>query len=342
MEPSPPSPSDLCADDDPQITQMTPTTEAAFLIADREAAGERLDSFLASRLGEISRTRLRHAIEDADVLVNRRQVKPSYRVRAGDNVEIELPEPPALELEPEPLPLNVVYEDPDLVVIDKPAGLVVHPGAGVRSGTLANGLAYHFAHLSGAGGHARPGIVHRLDKETSGLIVVAKNDPSHERLSEQFSRRAVSKLYIAMVYGRLNRDNGEINARVGRSARNRTRMAVLKGGAGREAITFFKVRRRYAEFSLLEIQPKTGRTHQIRVHMAHIGHPVVGDATYGAGRAASIRDPRTRQGVRALGRHFLHAAELSFTHPRTGERVAFTSALPPELEAFLALVQSGL
>lgn len=319
---------------------MAQTADAAFLTAGREVAGARLDSFLASRLADVSRTRLQRAIENGDVLVNNRQVKASYRLRPGDRVEIEIPEPPALELEPEAIELTVVYEDADLIVIDKPAGMVVHPGAGVRSGTLANGLAYHFTNLSGAGGHARPGIVHRLDKETSGLLVVAKNDLAHERISEQFRRRVVTKVYCALVHGRMSRNEGEINAGIGRSTRNRTRMAVMRGGAGREAVTSFKVRERYAEFTLLEVRPKTGRTHQIRLHMAHIGHPVVGDATYGEGRAGTIRDPRSRKAVQNLGRHFLHAVGLSFVHPVTGRPLGFTSPLPAELLAILDLIRA--
>jgi 23S rRNA pseudouridine1911/1915/1917 synthase len=300
-----------------------------------EAAGARLDSFLASRLVEVSRTRIQRAIEDGDILVNERAVKPSYRLRAGDQVEIDLPEPPPAELAPEPIRLNVTHEDDDLIVVDKPAGMVVHPGAGVESGTLANALVYHFNALSETAGRIRPGIVHRIDKETSGLLVVAKNDFTHERLSDQFRDRQVFKMYAALVYGRMSQERGEVEARIGRSSHNRTRMAVLRGGAGRTAHTVFQVARAYAEFTLLNVQIKTGRTHQIRVHMAHAGHPVVGDATYGGGRENSVRDASVRQRIRALGRHFLHSAQLAFTHPRTGARLEFSSPLSPELSEFL-------
>ncbi|MFP5264609.1 MAG: RluA family pseudouridine synthase [Blastocatellia bacterium] len=300
-----------------------------------EAAGARLDTFLASLINEVSRTRIRRAIEDGDVLVNDRPAKPSYRLRAGDEVEIDLPEPPPVELAPEPIALNVAGEDDDLIVVDKPAGMVVHPGAGVESGTLANALVYHFNTLSGAAGRVRPGIVHRIDKETSGLLVVAKNDFTHERLSDQFRDRQVFKMYVALVYGRMSQGRGEIEARLGRSPHNRTRMAVLRGGAGRTAHTAFQVAQAYQEFTLLNVQIKTGRTHQIRVHMAHVGHPVVGDAAYGGGRENSVRDPRAKQKIRALGRHFLHSAQLAFTHPRTGERLEFSSPLPQELAGFL-------
>ncbi|HVG17991.1 MAG TPA: RluA family pseudouridine synthase [Blastocatellia bacterium] len=311
------------------------SSEAQLVTIDMEAAGARLDSFLASRLVEVSRTRIQRAIEDGDILVNERAVKPSYRLRAGDQVEIDLPEPPPAELAPEPIRLNVTHEDDDLIVVDKPAGMVVHPGAGVESGTLANALVYHFNALSETAGRIRPGIVHRIDKETSGLLVVAKNDFTHERLSDQFRDRQVFKMYAALVYGRMSQERGEVEARIGRSSHNRTRMAVLRGGAGRTAHTVFQVARAYAEFTLLNVQIKTGRTHQIRVHMAHAGHPVVGDATYGGGRENSVRDASVRQRIRALGRHFLHSAQLAFTHPRTGARLEFSSPLSPELSEFL-------
>jgi 23S rRNA pseudouridine1911/1915/1917 synthase len=314
------------------------TTEAQSLTINEDEAGLRLDSFLASRLAEISRTRIRRAIEDGDVLVNERAAKPSYRLRAGDQVEVDLPEPPPVELIAEPIHLDIVYEDDDLVVVDKPAGMVAHPGAGIESGTLANALAYHFNALSSSAGRVRPGIVHRIDKETSGLLVVAKNNLAHERLSDQFRDRQVFKVYVALVYGRVSEGRGEITARIGRSPHNRTRMSTLRGGAGRAAHTVFEVARRYDEFTLLKVQIKTGRTHQIRVHMAHINHPVVGDSTYGGGRENSVRDRAVRREISALGRHFLHSAQLAFDHPRTGGRLEFSSELPPELASFLALL----
>jgi 23S rRNA pseudouridine1911/1915/1917 synthase len=311
------------------------SSEAQLFAVTEEAAGQRIDSFLASRLSEISRTRIQRAIEDGDVIVGERTVKPSYRLRAGDQIEIDLPDPPAAQVAAEKIPLKILYEDADLIVIDKPAGMVVHPGAGVESGTLVNALVYHFNELSQKAGRARPGIVHRIDKETSGLLVVAKNDSSHERLSDQFRDRLVFKLYVALCYGRLTRERGEIAARIGRSPHNRTRMAVLSGGAGRAAHTLFEVADRFQQFTLLKVQIKTGRTHQIRVHLAHIGHPVVGDATYGGGRENSILDPRIKREIKELGRHFLHSAQMAFTHPRTGERLEFASPLPGELTGFL-------
>lgn len=311
------------------------SVETQLLSIGVEAAGLRLDSFLASHLTEISRTRIQRTIEAGDILVNQHVAKPGYRLRAGDHIEIDLPDPPLVELVAEPIPLDVVYEDDDLIVVNKAAGMVVHPGAGVDSGTLAHALVYHFNSLSGTAGRIRPGIVHRLDKETSGLLVVAKNDVTHERLSDQFRDRNVFKMYIALVHGRVSKDRGEIDARIGRGTRNRTRMAVLRGGAGRTAHTNFEVAERYQEFSLLKVQIKTGRTHQIRVHMAHIAHPVVGDAAYGGGRENSIRNSSIKRAVQSLGRHFLHSAELVFNHPRSGERLAFASPLPAELTGLL-------
>jgi 23S rRNA pseudouridine1911/1915/1917 synthase len=320
----------------------TMSAEVKLITISDQVAGARIDSFLTSHINQLSRVRIQRAIEDGDILVNDRTVKPSYRLRAGDLIEIELGELhkyyalPSVELRPEPIPLNIVFEDDDLVVVDKPAGMIVHPGAGVQSGTLANALVYHFAQLSGAAGRIRPGIVHRLDKETSGLLVVAKNDLAHERLSDQFRQRQVLKLYLALVYGQVSEPRGEIDARIGRSPHNRTRMAVLRGGAGRPALTLFETVKRYQEFSLLKVQIKTGRTHQIRVHLAHIGHPVVGDATYGSGRENFIRNYTTKRQIIALGRNLLHSTRLAFYHPRTGEKMDFSSPLPAEFASLLA------
>jgi 23S rRNA pseudouridine1911/1915/1917 synthase len=311
---------------------------ATFTIDDAQQ-GSRLDSFLAASIAEISRTRLQRAIEDGDVLVNDRPAKSSYRLRLGDRLEIDLPEPLPTELLAERIPLKIIYEDDDLIVVDKPAGMVVHPGSGIQSGTLANALAYHFNQLSGVAGVVRPGIVHRLDKETSGLLLAAKNDLSHERLSDEFRDRQVYKAYTALVYGRVSRNRGEIEARIGRSPRNRTRMTVLTGGAGRAAHTIFEVAGRYQDFTLLKVQIKTGRTHQIRVHMAHIGHPVVGDSSYGGGREKLVSSSTLRLAIQKLGRHFLHSAELGLKHPRTGEELRFSSPLPDELAHFLSQVQ---
>src|SRR5262249_22616859 len=210
----------------------------------------------------------------------------------------------------------------------------VHPGAGIDSGTLANALAHNFNRLSGVAGKIRPGIVHRLDKGPPGLLIGAKNDYSHEKFSDQLRDRQVEKKYVALVYGRIAQASGEIEARIGRSPRNRTRMAVLRGGAGRFALTAFDVAKRSDDFTLLSVRIKTGRTHQIRVHLAHIGHPVVGDSTYGAAREKQVRSTKLRHAIQSLGRHFLHSTSLAFSHPRTCRAVQFNSPLSPELEAF--------
>jgi 23S rRNA pseudouridine1911/1915/1917 synthase len=297
-----------------------------------EHAGLRLDAFLASQIEGWSRARLQKLIENEDVLVNGKPSKSSYKLREGDDLEIELTAAPATDFAPENIPIDVVYEDDTLVVVNKPAGLVVHPAAGTPSGTLANALAYHFQQLPARG--VRPGIVHRLDRDTSGLIVVAKTEAALENLSDQFRDRTVFKSYVALVHGRMSPDSGKIDQPVARDRSNRTRMAVVRGG--RNAVTLYRVRRSFDRFTLLDVELKTGRTHQIRVHLAWLKHPVVGDETYGGGRDNTIQDPQLRAHVRNLKRHFLHAEKLSFTHPTTGEVVKFESPLPAELSALLA------
>ena len=308
--------------------------EEAALVFDvsEEDAGARLDAFLAARVEGVSRTSLKRAIEDGDALVDGRASKPSYKLRAGERVEVELPEPPAAEVEPEHIPLDIVYEDEEVVVVNKPAGMVVHPAAGVRSGTLANALAFRFQN-SEFGASSRPGIVHRLDRDTSGLIVVAKTSRAHESLSEQFRARTVFKSYAALVHGATKEEKGRVEQPVGRDTRNRTRMGVVRGG--RAALTLWRVRRRFERFTLLDVEIKTGRTHQIRVHLAWIKHPVVGDETYGMGRDKTIADPRLRSAIASMGRQFLHAARLGFHHPRTGEWVSFDAPPPAELARLL-------
>jgi 23S rRNA pseudouridine1911/1915/1917 synthase len=296
-------------------------------------AGARLDAFLAARVAGFSRTRLKQAIEDGDVLVAGRAAKPSYKLRAGDAVELETPAPPASNFTPEDIPLNIVFEDDSLIVIDKPAGLVVHPAAGVPTGTLANALAFHFAQLSASAGATRPGIVHRLDRDTSGLMVVAKTESAHEHLADQFRAREVFKSYVALVHGRVKGESGRVEEPIARDPRQRTRMAVVRGG--RPALSLYHVRRAYERFTLLDVQIKTGRTHQIRVHLAHLKHPVVGDKVYNGGRDATVGDVRVRAAIRAMGRQFLHAARLGFRHPLTGAPLSFDAALPAELSRML-------
>lgn len=310
--------------------------ESVMLQATEAEAGTRLDAYLAAQIQGWSRARIQRLIEDGDVLVNTRLQKSSYKLRAGDHLEVELTEPPATNFTPEHIPLDIVYEDDDLVVVNKPAGMVVHPGAGVSSGTLANALAFHFQHLPQRAGAIRPGIVHRLDKDTSGLLIVAKTEEAHEKLSEQFRTREVLKSYIALVHGVVAQDSGRIEQPIARDPRHRTRMAVVRGG--RPALSLYRVRERFERFTLLDVEIKTGRTHQIRVHMAWMKHPVVGDETYNMGRDKTVPDVRLRAAISKLGRLFLHAAELGFRHPRTNEWMRFTQPPPHELAEFLELL----
>lgn len=306
-----------------------------------EAEGERLDKFLAAQFEHLSRTLLQHAIASGSVLVNDASRKPGYRLRTGDVIDVELPEPPPETVEPEAIPLQIIYEDEHIAVVDKPAGMVVHCGAGATRGALTNALVYHFRELSSAGGRMRPGIVHRLDKQTSGIIVVAKTDVAHRALAEQFESRKVKKRYVALIFGHAPGE-GEIDAPIGRDPHNRVKMVVRRDGSGRAAVTRYTLRERFGLFSLLDVFPKTGRTHQIRVHLAHIKHPVVGDKLYSAGRESTIPDAKIRKLVAGLDRQFLHAAEISIIHPATHARSNFQSPLPPELENFLASLRSGM
>ncbi len=298
-------------------------------------AGSRLDANLAARLEDRSRTSIKRLIEDGDVLVDGRNAKPAHKLRMGERVEVDLAAVPIslTEFLPENIPLEIIYEDDCLIVVNKPAGLVVHPGAGVPRGTLANALAYHFQQLSTRGGGERPGIVHRLDRDTSGLIVVAKTEIAHEKLAEQFRTREVFKSYVALVHGHVPNETGRIDQPVGRDSRHRTRMWVVRGG--RPALTLYRVRRRYERMTLLDVEIKTGRTHQIRVHLASINHPIVGDATYNEGRDNTIADSDMKRAVEKLNRFFLHAEKLTFKHPITSETIELVQAIPGELESFL-------
>src|SRR5687768_5326254 len=309
------------------------------LIVDRENEGVRLDAFLASQIEGWSRARLQHLITDEEVLVNGKPVKSSYKLNANDEIEVELVASPTTSFVPENIPLDIVFEDDALIVVNKPAGLVVHPAAGIQTGTLANALAYHFEKLSTNAGAIRHGIVHRLDKDTSGLLAVAKTERAHEHLADQFRERKVFKSYLALVHGVLERDTGRIEEPLARDPRNRTRMAIVRGGRG--ALSLYKVRRRFDRFTLLDVEIKTGRTHQIRVHLASLKHPVVGDEVYGGGRDNTVRDSKVRVDIRKLKRHFLHAAELGLRHPVSGEQLRFQVPLPPELQQLLEVLDGG-
>src|SRR5579859_7233229 len=316
-------------------------------------AGKRLDQLLTAHL-DVSRARVQQLISEQKVLVNDAPAKASLKLRGNEQISVlGSAERPPLRAIAEEIPLDIVYEDDDLAIINKAAGMMVHAGAGATEddrnrGTLVNALLHHFSTLSIVGGEMRPGIVHRLDKETSGLIVVAKNDEAHRKLAEQFARREVKKKYIALVHGWLKKDSGTISAAISRDRVRRIRMTTRNSG-GREAVTHYTVERRldaaFGKFSLVEVKIDTGRTHQIRVHMASLGHPVVGDTLYGAPRELRKSGARRKEESPAsisLSRNFLHAAELEAAHPRTGVKIALKSPLPAELKRFLKTLEEGV
>ena len=318
--------------------------------ADPAAVNLRLDQYLAQAIPDISRARVQLLIENGQVRVDGHTAKPKQKLHGGESIEIEgTPQPAPLHAIPEDLPLHILHEDQYLAVIDKPAGMMVHAGSGSTDdarnrGTLVNALLFHFAKLSDVGGDLRPGIVHRLDKQTSGLILVAKDDSTHRKLGEMFSQRHVAKTYRALVHGHLAKDDVTINLPIGRDLVRRTRMTTRRSVANegvRAAVSHAHVLERiaspYGPFTLVEVRIETGRTHQIRVHMQSLGHPVVGDTLYGAPHV--LHAPGAEL---ALDRNFLHAAHLSFTHPRTGKPMDIDSPLPGELETFLAAIRAGL
>jgi 23S rRNA pseudouridine1911/1915/1917 synthase len=315
-------------------------------------SGKRLDQFLATKL-EVSRARVQQLISEQKVLVNQRTSRASLVLQGGEQITVLGPASrPPLRAIAEEIPLDIAYEDEDLAIVNKPAGMMVHAGAGATAdarnrGTLVNALLHHFSTLSQIGGEMRPGIVHRLDKETSGLILVAKNDAAHQRLASQFAHREVKKKYIALVHGWVKKDSGTVSASISRDRVRRTRMTT-RGDDGREAISHYRVLRRldslFGRFTLLEVRIDTGRTHQIRVHMASIGHPIVGDTLYGAPRELHRSQARVKkpQGKPIwLPRNFLHAAELELAHPKTGSKLALTSPLPGELQEFLQVLEDS-
>ncbi len=305
-------------------------------IVDAADAGRRLDVFLARASG-LSRARAQDLIDRGDVLVGGHPQKPRHALRVGERVTLAVPDPEPLALTPEPIPLDILYEDEDLLVLNKPAGLVVHPGAGRATGTLVHALLAHCRDLPGIGGIERPGIVHRLDRETSGVMVVAKSENAHASLSAQFKDRVVRKRYLALVRGAVEPETGRIEAAIGRREHDRKRMGVRARG-GRDARTAYRVLRRLADMTLIEATLETGRTHQIRVHFAHIGHPVIGDAVYGGRRG---RQSAASSGSRA-GRQMLHAWRLGFRHPRTDAWLEFTAPIPDDLRTLAGLAPDEL
>lgn len=287
-----------------------------------EEAGQRIDKILVKALTDFSRTQIQMLIQDGHVLVNGKAIKASYKVEVNDEVMVHIPEPESTDILAEDIPLDIVYEDQDVIVVNKPTGMIVHPSAGIYKGTLVNALLYHCHDLSGINGVMRPGIVHRIDKETSGLLMVAKNDMAHASLSEQLQEHTVIRRYLALVHGLISHEFGRIEAPIGRDPKDRQKMTCTDKNA-KDAITNFKVLERFKDMTLVECRLETGRTHQIRVHMQYIGHPVYGDPQHG------LKRDDTTYG------QYLHAKILGFVHPRTGEDMYFESELPDFFKAKL-------
>ena len=306
-------------------------------IVEKSLPSERLDFFLRSKFPAISRVALKRLIEQGHIRVNGQPVKPTHSPRAGETIEIHWPEPRPAEVQPEEMPLDILFEDQSLLVLNKPAGLVVHPAAGHEEHTLVNALLHHCGgELSGIGGVARPGIVHRLDKETSGCLVIAKNDETHIALSAQFAGRKVKKIYNAIVCGELARDSGEIRAAIAWHPSHRKRMAVSDDDSGQAAHTSWRVLERLNSAALVEAQLHTGRTHQVRVHFQFLGHPLAGDATYGARPNKKLTELTGYEAPRVM----LHARELSFVHPQTGEVLSFEAPLPDDFREALKILHA--
>jgi len=303
---------------------------------ERREAGTRLDVWLAARLPDLSRTRIRALVDAGHVRVDGALLKASHRLKAGERVDAEILPPPPEEMAAEAIPLRIVFEDEHVLVVDKPAGMVTHPGAGQRTGTLAAAALAHAPEIAGVGGPRRPGIVHRLDKGTSGLIVLTKTPQAYESLTAQLARRTVSRRYLCLVHGALPRAEGVIDAPIGRDPRSRVRMAVTAEGRGKRAVTRFRVIERFPDVSYVECRLETGRTHQIRVHLASLGHPLLGDETYGRRVLRKAPDPELAALIAGLHGVALHAAGLGFLHPASGQPVELTSPLPNRIDNILS------
>ncbi|KKM12414.1 pseudouridine synthase [Clostridiales bacterium PH28_bin88] len=293
-----------------------------------EVEGERLDVYLAREVPDLSRSRVQKLVADGLVTVNGNVAKANYRVKANDRIVLTVPEPEVPEAVPEPIPLDILYEDADLIVVNKPRGMVVHPAAGNYRGTLVNALLYHCQDLSGINGSLRPGIVHRIDKDTSGVLVAAKNDEAHRCLASQIKEHTVTRVYVALVHGRVTAPAGIVDAPIGRHPVDRQRMAVVSKNA-RRAVTHYRLLEVFHDYTLVEARLETGRTHQIRVHMSYLGHPVVGDPKYAPGRKNPF----------SLESQALHARVLGFRHPRTGDYMEFEAPLPPVFREILATLR---
>lgn len=296
--------------------------DAKILSVSDEMINERIDAFVCSQC-ELSRARVQALIKAGDILVNDERIRCSYRLKSDDVISVSLPQDCELKVEAENIPLDIIYEDHDVIVVNKPRGMVVHPASGNTSGTLVNALLYHCDDLSGINGVLRPGIVHRIDKDTSGLLIVAKNDQAHTSLSKQLENKTVSRKYYALVHGVIAHETGTIDAPIGRDIKDRKKMAVTSVHS-KKAVTHFRVLERFNEYTLVECSLETGRTHQIRVHMAYIKHPVVGDETYGLRKTMHVNG------------QLLHAHEIRFIHPKTGKEMCFEADIPPVFKEVLA------
>lgn len=291
-------------------------------IAGEEHAGERIDKFVSECLDGVSRTQIQQWIKEGHISVNEKQVKPNYKLAEGDRIKLNIPDPEQVDIRPEPIPLDIYYEDKDVIVVNKPRGMVVHPAPGHSSGTLVNALMYHCKDLSGINGEMRPGIVHRIDKDTSGLIMAAKHDKAHASLADQLKEHSVTRKYLALVQGNLAHEQGTVEAPIGRDPKDRKLYTVTEKNS-KEAVTHFVVMERFGDYTLTELKLETGRTHQIRVHMKFIGHPLVGDPAYGKSKKEWIRGQA------------LHAAVLGFKHPMTREYLEFEAPLPEDMKQLI-------
>lgn len=321
-----------------------PSDKIYRIIVDEESAGQRIDSFLSENIPDLSRSRIQKAVRSGEVLVDGvPAAKVSRKTQTSETVQLRFTPPVAMSVEPEDIPIDIVYEDSDLVVVNKGAGMVVHPAPGNESGTLVNALLSHCSDLSGIGGVLRPGIVHRLDKDTTGLMVVAKRDEIHISLSRQLMKREVKRVYFALIWGEMPGVEGSIDKPIGRSPSDRKKMAVLESG-GRDALTYYYVLDTFSPLQYIRVRLGTGRTHQIRVHLSNAGHPVLGDPVYGGNKlrkGSLVKEELelARKALSIIDRQALHAGELSFFHPGKKEKVTFTAPLPPDMESVLALLR---